>query len=271
MKRFYDKNYSGYFYDAVAKRGGQELEIINLSSNSLQKIKDISVKKKENKSKIFPKKNEEKIALLGKTGSSNNINIKTISTTGSVKMSDTLSPRQEQFIKDRNEVKILNSVHSQKNLPTTLNINHVPTNAINNNFENISPINPGESSSELTPQSNFLGSTAPYLFPDKNGFKKEIKEEVNDFSIDEYQQISDKASKLQRENNLLKSTLSEVSRERDFYFSKLRDFEILLHRKEVVVTDLKDMYRIIEEVLYSRFEVELKVNEKGKIFLSKFE
>ena len=98
-----------------------------------------------------------------------------------------------------------------------------------------------------------------------------IKEEINDFRIDEYNQLNEKNSKLTRENGLLKSTLVEVGKERDFYFSKLRDLEMIVSRKENITNDLKELYKLIEDILYDKDELEVKINERGKIILNKID
>ena len=259
MKRYFDKNYNGYSYDAVGKRNNQELEIINFQTSSQSKTRDISLKKKENKG-TFSKKNEEKITSL-----KNNIKV----------LGEQKTPKQNEIISSpkniREITKITNEVNIQSNM-TQKNFSQ----AVNANFENISPILPTDQNKENpSSQSNFLGSSAANIFQpqEKNIYthKKEIKEEVNDFSIDEFQQINEKNMKLLRENSLLKSTLVEVGKERDFYFSKLRDFEVILNKKEVISTDLKELFKMMEDILYSKSEIDLKINERGKILLNKID
>ena len=264
MKRYFDKNYNGYIYDAVGKRNNQELEIINFQTSSQSKLREISIKKKENKG-VFIKKNEEKIASV-----KNNIKV----------LGEQKTPKQNEIVSSpKNNIQIIRETNKNMNENTYTQSNLTQKNlvqVVSTNFENISPIIPPDQNKDNpSAQSNFLGSIAANIFQpqDKNIFnhKKEIKEEVNDFSIDELQQLNEKNIKLSRENSLLKSTLVEVGKERDFYFSKLRDFELILNKKDVICTDLKELFKKMEEILYSKTEIDLKINERGKILLNKID
>jgi len=189
-------------------------------------------------------------------------------------------PKQNEIVSSpKNNIQIIRETNKNMNENTYTQSNLTQKNlvqVVSTNFENISPIIPPDQNKDNpSAQSNFLGSIAANIFQpqDKNIFnhKKEIKEEVNDFSIDELQQLNEKNIKLSRENSLLKSTLVEVGKERDFYFSKLRDFEIILNKKDVICTDLKELYKKMEEILYSKTDIDLKINERGKILLNKID
>jgi len=62
-----------------------------------------------------------------------------------------------------------------------------------------------------------------------------------------------------KEANQLKISLAEIGRERDFYYSKLRDIEYLL-RKAI---NLDKSNKMILDILYSEKELEVIIDEKG--------
>lgn len=60
---------------------------------------------------------------------------------------------------------------------------------------------------------------------------------------------------LQQENASLKDTVAGLERERDFYFSKLRDIELLVQRAVELTPEIEDdeggLVRSIQAILYS--------------------
>jgi microtubule-associated protein, RP/EB family len=63
------------------------------------------------------------------------------------------------------------------------------------------------------------------------------------------------SSALTQENNLLKETVAGLERERDFYFSKLRDIELLIQQAVDADPDLDkeegNIFKQIQTILYS--------------------
>lgn len=64
------------------------------------------------------------------------------------------------------------------------------------------------------------------------------------------------------ETSTLKQTIFEVGRERDFYFTKLRDIEFLATKNNNL--DRDGILNLIKTILYAEKELEL-TNESGKI------
>jgi len=63
---------------------------------------------------------------------------------------------------------------------------------------------------------------------------------------------------LQQENNVLKESVAGLERERDFYFSKLRDIEVLIQQAmeedPEISKDDKNIFKQIQDILYSTEE-----------------
>ena len=68
-------------------------------------------------------------------------------------------------------------------------------------------------------------------------------------------------NKNKREINTLKMLLAEVGKEKEFYYSKLRDFEFLLNKE--TSTDKEGLIEIMKNVLYSTKETEVVIDQYG--------
>lgn len=67
------------------------------------------------------------------------------------------------------------------------------------------------------------------------------------------------------ETNTLKFTLSEVSKEKSFYYSKLRDIEVLISKPSCY--DKDQLLTHLKEILFSSKEMEVTFDEDGKVNL----
>lgn len=74
--------------------------------------------------------------------------------------------------------------------------------------------------------------------------------------------------KYKNEINTLKVSISEIGRERDFYFSKLRDFEMLVTRNPAL--EKEDLMRFIKNILYSEKEIELIFDDNGNVSIKNY-
>lgn len=75
-----------------------------------------------------------------------------------------------------------------------------------------------------------------------------------------------------QENNTLKETVTGLERERDFYFSKLRDIELLIQQaveEDPEIEKQEDgLIRLIQNILYSTedgFEIPAETGEEGQL------
>ncbi len=72
---------------------------------------------------------------------------------------------------------------------------------------------------------------------------------------------TEELNKSKLEVQTLKMSISEVGNQRDFYFSKLRDIEMLVVKNPSV--EKEEMLKVIKSVLFSEKEVELVFDESG--------
>ena len=79
---------------------------------------------------------------------------------------------------------------------------------------------------------------------------------------------NDDISKYKNEINTLKVSISEIGRERDFYFTKLRDFEMLVTRNPAL--DKEDLTKLIGNILYAEKEIELIFDENGNVSIKNY-
>ena len=75
------------------------------------------------------------------------------------------------------------------------------------------------------------------------------------------QSLIEENNKNKREINTLKMLLAEVGKEKEFYYSKLRDFEFLLNKE--TSTDKEGLIEIMKNVLYSTKETEVVIDQYG--------
>lgn len=73
--------------------------------------------------------------------------------------------------------------------------------------------------------------------------------------------LIDENNKNKREINTLKMLLAEVGKEKEFYYSKLRDFEFLLNKE--TSADKEGLIAIMKQVLYATKETEVVIDQYG--------
>ena len=78
----------------------------------------------------------------------------------------------------------------------------------------------------------------------------------------------DDISKYKNEINTLKVSISEIGRERDFYFTKLRDYEMLVTKNPAL--DKEDLMKIMRNILYAEKEIELIFDENGIVSIKNY-
>jgi hypothetical protein len=88
---------------------------------------------------------------------------------------------------------------------------------------------------------------------------KELEQKLEAANYDISQQKND--------ISLLNSSLSEVGKEKDFFFHKLRDIEILTNKYDIEAGKFK---QFINFILSSDKEVEITLDEEGNPLLKKF-
>lgn len=76
---------------------------------------------------------------------------------------------------------------------------------------------------------------------------------------------NDDITKLKTEVNTLKMSLSEIAKEKDFYFSKLRDIEFLVTKN--VNLDKEEYIKIIKQILYSEKDLEVIIDTERNVSL----
>lgn len=90
-------------------------------------------------------------------------------------------------------------------------------------------------------------------------------EEITDNLRQHYQEkidiVNDELNKSKLEVQTLKMSISEVGNQRDFYYSKLRDIELLLHKNPNLSKE--EILKIISNILFSEKEVELIFDDQG--------
>jgi hypothetical protein len=79
---------------------------------------------------------------------------------------------------------------------------------------------------------------------------------------------NEEIAKLKLENSTLNSSLSDIGKERDFYFSKLRDIEVLIGKAENI--DQEKMCSMIFSILTANKEVEVITSDNGEVSLKHY-
>ena len=74
---------------------------------------------------------------------------------------------------------------------------------------------------------------------------------------------NDEISKLKTEINTLKISITAIGNQRDFYYNKLRDVEMLTHKNQGL--DKEEILDILKTVIFSEQEVELIYDDQGKV------
>ena len=97
--------------------------------------------------------------------------------------------------------------------------------------------------------------------------EKNKTEEMTDILRQHYQEkldiTNDEVSKLKLEVATLKMSISEIGNQRDFYYSKLRDVEMLTGKNTNL--DREGLIAIIKTVIFSEKEIELIFDESGAV------
>lgn len=102
------------------------------------------------------------------------------------------------------------------------------------------------------------------IIPSREDIEKEIAfkyEEIIKAEIEE-------KNKYKREVATLKMLLAEVGREKEFYYSKLRDFEFLVNKPSII--DKNGMINLMGEILYADKEIELIIDQYGNPSIKQF-
>lgn len=85
---------------------------------------------------------------------------------------------------------------------------------------------------------------------------------------EQLENAADEKNKLKTEISTLKVSISEIGKERDFYYSKLRDIEMLTVKHNTL--DRDGLISIIKNILTSETEIEVITDENGKTSLKHF-
>jgi hypothetical protein len=89
----------------------------------------------------------------------------------------------------------------------------------------------------------------------------EATESLRQFYQEKIDILTDELNKSKLEVLTLKMSISQVGNQRDFYYSKLRDIEMLLNKNPNIPQD--EMTKIISNILFSEKEVELIFDQDG--------
>lgn len=130
-------------------------------------------------------------------------------------------------------------------------------------------INPVGNKTESIKNNNILTSCGSSIQIMNTSFNSENLNVVSEsFAIEidkKYEEdmnlLIDENNKNKREINTLKMLLAEVGKEKEFYYSKLRDFEYLLNKE--TSTDKEKLVEIMKQVLYSTKETEVVIDQYG--------
>jgi RP/EB family microtubule-associated protein len=135
------------------------------------------------------------------------------------------------------------AVIKEENIDNNNNINNINNNCINNNDN----VNVNE----------FIQETAETNYNEIENIKKEYEEKITT--------LTNENEKMKRENKTIKIILADIGKERDFYYSKLRDFEYLLNKPTSCDKEL--LMKIMIEILQSDKEREVKIDQEGNVTL----
>ena len=92
----------------------------------------------------------------------------------------------------------------------------------------------------------------------------EIKNLTDKYNID-LEEKDKKIDDLNNEITTIKSSLVEIAKERDFYYSKLRDIEVLTSKQTNLNKD--EFIKIIQNILFSSKDLEVKFDDTGNVNL----
>ena len=136
------------------------------------------------------------------------------------------------------------------------------------NNNNISNSNTKNFSKKCILEKNFY-TQSKFINYDSNNkdiskFKEEINDEIEEIKKkyeDDIKILNDEKEKNKREITTLKLLLAEVGKEKEFYLSKLRDFEFLLNIPNSY--DKISLIEFMKSILYSDKETEVEIDNNG--------
>jgi len=123
----------------------------------------------------------------------------------------------------------------------------------------------------LTQHTNYNKNSSKIKVVTLTPMKINTKPKINNINVvkltEEFEILStlkDEIKEIKSENSIFKKCLSDVSKERDFYLSKLRNFEYLLIK--VSESDMKkDVIEKMSQILYATTDVDLTLDEHGVV------
>lgn len=138
------------------------------------------------------------------------------------------------------------------------------------NIEVINSNNKNHSRSNSNNKNNSNKTIITHVYPSNNKTdtiqeaipsREEIENEIRIQYEEKMESIKEEVNKNKREIATLKMLLAEVGKEKEFYYSKLRDFEFLAIKP--TNSDKLGLINLIQEILISKTEVELNIDEYG--------
>jgi hypothetical protein len=227
LKRYYDLNYHGNAYDAEKRRNGLGIENYNSNNDLKLKNRNNSKNQKEN----FLKNNKL-------TKNNSKTNLQTISINNNNNNTDSNYNNNNNNINTYNQ---FSTIEKNNNNEIQMNINyksHLTTEIANTD------INKNDNQNQITID-----------------FVKEIEQKYEE-KIDI---LNDEIKSLKTEIGTLKTFTSEIGKEKDFYYSKLRDVEVLTCKQSNL--DKDELINIIQKILFSEKCTEVIFDDNGKAFV----
>jgi hypothetical protein len=232
MKRYYDQKNSIVDYDPIARRNNCDLEFGNENSSIMNKKRDLS-KTQSNVSVLKSVKSEKNF------GSNSSLNLKTI--------------KKDIDVNKENKCEEIIKVKAVKDIdPEEVSKNEKDNCGIIFTYINLE--------SEIVKKED-IGKLDVDTLNEANEKNKQQYQEKLDIANDEI-------SKYKNEINTLKVSISEIGRERDFYFTKLRDFEMLVTKNPAL--EKEDLMKLMGNILYAEKEIELIFDENGNVSIKNY-
>lgn len=228
LKKFFDENKMQYDYNPLSRRANQELEIC-------KEIKSVNV----NNSK--PRSISPSVKLPIKNSGKENVSKTKLLENNLITIKEGCVDKIDKIEKNEKIDKV-----DKIEKTTTLDEVEIPVKA---NY----PVEEVEASTTSVVNNQHIEDATDIL--------RQHYQERLDISHDEI-------AKLKFEISTLKMSMSEIGMQRDFYFSKLRDIEMLATRPNNL--DQNGLINIIKEILFSEKECELIFNENGNVNIKNF-
>ena len=261
MKRYTDERNIQFDYDALGRRGNHELEVCNEivnNGNMSRKREQRDNSKPRSKSPSVNLGSKSNIGNIGNMGNMGNetrvkgVNSKTNEHTGNISKNYLLIHLLIQFIYLLVPISSNNSIKGESKNKSSIHI-HIQTNS--------------PSTSSIRNPFLKINEEPKIREEEEEEKKKNITEEMTDILRQHYQEkldiTNDEVSKLKLEVATLKMSISEIGNQRDFYFSKLRDVEMLTGKNTNL--DREGLINMIKTVLFSEKETELIFDESGAV------